>query len=96
MAEVELSEGLEVFLFENRYINIIDKDTLSIRANDEKQRVTIPDILRYYRIETRSMSGMRSLGSISGDWRPIDALAGTVLEIFKEINPVGLKAKGGI
>ena len=96
MAEVELSEDLENFLAENQYIDIIDKDTINIHANDEKHQVTIPDVIQYYRIETKSMSGMRSLGSISGDWRPIDELAGIVLEIFKEINPEGLKAKGGV
>jgi len=48
------------------------------------KRVTIEDVIYYYSHDARNISsGCRSLGSITGDWRPIDHLASTCLEIYK-------------
>ena len=92
---LELSEELENFLMENSYLNIIDQNTVEIRTDNKKHRVTISDVIQYYLVDARNItSGCRSLGSILGDWRPIDNLTKTVLEIFKEINPEELKAEG--
>ncbi len=49
--------------------------------------VTAIDIVEYFDRETRSLSGLRTIGSISGDWRMIDRLAYELLDIFKILSP---------
>lgn len=61
---------------------------------DGINKITINDVIKYYRFEANSMSGCRSLGRIVGDWRPIDELANFCLEYFKEINVTELRRLG--
>ena len=48
------------------------------------KKVTVGDVIYYYAHDARNItSGCRRLGSIVGDWRPIDCLAKTCLQIYK-------------
>jgi len=54
--------------------------------------VPIGDVAEYYAYEAGNLlSGCRKLGSITGDWRNIDALAKECLEIFKCVNLEGMR-----
>jgi hypothetical protein len=59
---------------------------------DNKIQVTVEDVIRYYRYEAGNLtSGCRTLAELSGDWRPIDNLAKSCLEIYKVIKKPELK-----
>ncbi len=81
------------------YIEIISPNKIKIKTdqsflrgtNDNWHIVLFTDIVRYYTYEVHSMSGLRTLGTISGDWRNIDELAEQCIEIFKLINPKEFK-----
>lgn len=54
--------------------------------NSKLARVTIPDLIEYfwkYHGEAGFQASYRFLGSIGGDWRPIDELAHICLTWFK-------------
>ena len=54
----------------------------TLRVNGK--RITAEDVIYYYAHDARNItSGCRQLGSIRGDWRPIDRLAKTCLAIYK-------------
>ena len=58
--------------------------TIYINSGKGKVKVTAEDVIYYYAHDARNISsGCRSLGEIVGDWRPIDELAKTCLEIYK-------------
>lgn len=77
------------------YIEIVSPNKIRIQTdqsflrgtNDNWHDVNFNDIVRYFSYEVNSMSGLRTLGTISGDWRNIDELAKQCIEIFKIINP---------
>jgi hypothetical protein len=55
-------------------------------GRNNKMRVGVEDVIRYYKHEAGNItSGCRTLGKLSGDWRPIDELAKTCLNIYKAI-----------
>jgi hypothetical protein len=65
----------------------MNKSKLSIKADGSDYIVTIPDVVEYYATQASNIvSGCRQLGGIVGDWRPIDGLAETCLEVFKRLN----------
>jgi hypothetical protein len=48
------------------------------------KRIRVEDVIYYYARDARNISsGCRRLGPLAGDWRPIDGLAKTCLEIYK-------------
>lgn len=59
--------------------------TIYIQTEDHKtHKITTTSLAYYYAYDARNItSGCRSLGSITGDWRPIDNLARTCLQIYK-------------
>ena len=69
------------------YIRSATKKSITINTSEGAKKVTIEDVVRYYATDARDMtSGFRQLGSIGGDWRPIDRLANEVLQYFKFVN----------
>lgn len=56
--------------------------------------VTLGDVLEYYLRQTSSMSGLRTLGNVNGDWREMDGLASECLSYFKAVNLLGLQRAG--
>jgi len=70
------------------------KTFITIRVDSGNHKITIDNVAHYYRNEVHSMSGCRSLGSIVGDWRPIDGLANFCLEYFKQTNIKQLRLVG--
>lgn len=73
------------------------KTFVKIRAGADWQgykthKITLDDVLHHYAYDARNISsGCRSLGTITGDWRPISNLAAEVLAIFKAVNIKGLR-----
>ena len=60
------------------------RKTIYINSENGKNKVTAEDVINYYAHDARNISsGCRRLGEIVGDWRPIDELAKTCLEIYK-------------
>lgn len=48
--------------------------------------ITPKDVINYYAFEAQNLSsGIRTLGTINGDWRNIDELAKTCLSIYKVV-----------
>ena len=74
------------------YFRKITKEKIIVRAGSEWEgykdhTITIEDVVKYYATQANNIvSGCRQLGTIIGDWRPIDYLAKECLEIFKHIN----------
>jgi hypothetical protein len=60
----------------------------------QKIKITLENLARYYAEEACSMSGLRTLAGLSGDWRPIDELASFALDYFKSVNVVGMRKVG--
>ena len=81
---LELLDGLDL----PEYIEVINKTTLKIRAGADWEgykwhTITTKDLVDYRNGDARNISsGIRSLGTIRGDWRPIDGLAHEVDYIF--------------
>jgi hypothetical protein len=75
-----------------RWMSVKNRRTLIITAGSDwegykEHTITIEDVVEYYVSQAGNIvSGCRRLGSIVGDWRPIDNLAKTCLEVFKTIN----------
>ena len=58
----------------------------------EEYTFTIEDIAEYYAHEANNIiSGCRTLGDLTSDWRPVDNIARECLEIFKHINVEKMK-----
>lgn len=78
---------------------ILNKNTLLICTHDEldgdkKHKITIDDVVEYYATQANNIvSGIRKLGNIVGDWRPVDHIAKFCLEVFKQINIEELRKK---
>ncbi len=58
---------------------------------EQTLRVTLDDLARFYRWQAGNYSGIRTLGSLSGDWRPVSELARACLDYFKTVNVVGMR-----
>lgn len=58
------------------------KRVWNVRVDGEMVRITRADVVRYFS-GGHGMSGMRSLGSVSGDWRMIQAIADDAAEYFE-------------
>lgn len=69
----------------------VDVNVLDWTEVPQTIRVRIKDIIRYFKRETRSFSGCRTLAGITGDWRPIDNLAQEILRYFKDVNVAALR-----
>jgi len=73
------------------------KTFVDIRLSEDWQypervkRIRIGDVAKYFATQARSMSGMRSIAGIHGDWRPIDNIAQEMLEYFKDVNVEALR-----
>ena len=60
-----------------------------------KLKITIKDVIAYYRDWARNFSnGMREIAGHAGDWRCIDDLAKECLEWFKLVNIDTLRKEG--
>ena len=61
--------------------------TIHVRLwKDDKHVVTPKDVIEYYAHEAGNISsGCRTLAGMTGDWRPIDTLAKTCLNIYKVV-----------
>lgn len=67
------------------HAGIVDQKT-------KTSRIKIADVVEYYRTQARNIvSGCRQIADIVGDWRPIDELAKTCLEIYKVLRNDELK-----
>lgn len=53
----------------------------TVRVDGEEVTFTRQDVTRYFS-GGHGMSGMRSFGSVSGDWRMIDAIANDARAYF--------------
>ena len=54
--------------------------------------ITIKGVAEYYAYWANNIvSGCRQLGTITGDWRPVDRIAKECLEIFKCVNLEGMR-----
>ncbi len=78
------------------YFKRICKEYLVILVSDyrgsEEHKITIDDVVKYYATQaTNIISGCRTIGTVSGDWRNVDYLAKECLEIFKVINMEALR-----
>jgi len=80
-------------LFDNQlpeYFEIINENKIKITTVDwsgsSKHVVTFKDTIDYLS-KRHGFSGMRFLGSVSGDWRQIDDLASQCIQIFEILNP---------
>jgi hypothetical protein len=75
------------------------KTFITIRTSDWRgdstHKFTTDDVARYYATDARNISsGIRTLGTLNGDWRPVDELATYCLEYFKAVNAVGMRNAG--
>ena len=67
----------------NRELEIKTDDIIN---GDKQHVITISDVIEYYKTQANNIvSGCRTLGSIVGDWRPIDHLAQYCLDTFKDL-----------
>ena len=88
-------------VFSNVRSSLSDGGLVAIVVNDKNQlyddlpqkigfeleeKVTREEVAHYIKYETGSMSGLRQLGRIQGDWRPIDAIAEDCAWVFNEID----------
>ena len=82
------------------YIRDAGKTYLTIRAGSDyggvrDSKITVQDVAYYYANDAQNItSGCRSLGGVTGDWRPIDGLAMECLAWFKAVNIEGLRKAG--
>jgi hypothetical protein len=67
-------------------ITILTKNTLLVKADGKNHQITRQDLRNYMRYEAGSMSGFRRLGTIQGDWRPINNIAEDVTYVFNKID----------
>ena len=76
-----------------RYFHRVGKSFVVVNiAKGNKHKVALKDIARYYATQANNLfSGCRTLGTIVGDWRPIDNLVHELLEYFKSVNIEGLR-----
>ena len=94
---MRVCDPVEMELIENRigYISVLNKSKLLIKADGFDYIVNIPDVVEYYATQANNiMSNCRQLGNIVGDWRPIDGLAETCIEVVKRLNIQKLRQVG--
>ena len=61
-------------------------------GKNNKKRISVEDTIRYFCFEAQNLSsGIRTLGTINGDWRLVDELAKTCLKIYKVLKYNELK-----
>jgi len=79
------------------YLRRVTKEKIIINVDGGWQgqgehTITIKDVAEYYAYEANNLlSGCRTLGTITGDWRPVDRIAKECLEIFKCVNIEGIR-----
>ena len=86
------------------YINVVSKNIIKIRAEQWEGagvnwiKITPENVIDYYKqnnpMGCAGMSGCRTLGSFTTDWRMVDNMAKECLEIFKLINREALVNEG--
>jgi hypothetical protein len=76
----------------------INRKTIHVRAAKHvidkpvDNTITVDDVIIYYLREARNItSGIRTIAGIHGDWRQIDNLAKTCLEIYKVLKNAEVK-----
>jgi len=67
-------------------ITILTKNTLLVKTDGKNHQITRQDLRNYLRYQVSSMSGFRELGTIQGDWRPINNIAEDVAYVFNKID----------
>jgi len=82
----------------NEAIKVLDTETLKVKVGDidgsKWHKITIDDVVEYYVSQASDiLSGIRTLGDIAGDWRCIDNIAHTCLEVFKLLNITELRKR---
>ena len=68
--------------------------TIHVKVQGEKEvyKISPEDVISYYAYQAGNISsGCRTLGGIIGDWRPVNELAKTCLQIYKVIKKDELK-----
>jgi hypothetical protein len=81
-AIAEIQQDIES---EDMPIEIKSATTLIVKAGGEAHTITRKDLIAYQR-QAGSQSGYRQLGSIGGDWRQIETIAGDVTFVFNKID----------
>lgn len=66
-------------------IEIINKNTLKVKANDEEYKITRADVKNF---SLSSGSGLATFGRISGDWRMINTIVSDCQDVFNRIDEV--------
>jgi hypothetical protein len=69
----------------------ITNGVVKINVDGKQHSIKAVDVAKYYAYQANSMSGIRKIGSIVGDWRPIDEIASEMLAIFKILSPDRLR-----
>ena len=66
------------------YMTVDEKEDIHIMLEEGEHKITVKDVITYYRTQAPNISsGIRELGNIVGDWRPIDNLASECLSVYK-------------
>ena len=88
------------------WLTIKDKNTIQIRTERDAMMgkrigdefgvpITPADVVQYYATEARNItSGCRTLAGFTSDWRGVDGMAKTSLEVFKVLNREALEREG--
>jgi len=73
------------------YIKILSYQVIKVRVGSDWEgykwhAITFDDVVKYLKYESSSLSGVRRLGTILGDWRNIDVLGSNLWDIFARLN----------
>lgn len=63
-------------------IELVDTETIKMKIDGNWENISVEDVKNY---GGHGMSGMRSLGHISGDWRMIDVIYEDARAIFENM-----------
>ena len=99
MSRALICDQVEEELVEDgiNYLSVVNKGKLAVAVVEDGNNhfITIQDVVEYYSTQANNIvSGCRQLGDIIGDWRPIDSLAKTCLEVFKRLDIQKLRKVG--
>jgi hypothetical protein len=61
-------------------IQLIDTENIKMKIDGDWENISLEDVKNY---GGHGMSGMRSLGSVQGDWRMIDAIYSDAYAVFE-------------
>lgn len=72
-------------MMEQEFIEVISQDIVGVRTEHGFIEVTRSELEEYMLRETRSLSGLRTLAGIAGDWRMMDAIAEGAAFVFNQM-----------